>query len=52
MPVAGSLNPPAFTADVTYTREPQTMGEDQPRPGMGVIHAMLVVADQVMGSVN
>jgi hypothetical protein len=49
MPVEGALNAPAFTAVVTYTLSPQTMGDDQPRPGTSAVHATLSVADQRVG---
>src|SRR5215216_2328573 len=49
MPVDGALNAPAFTAEVTNTRSPWTMGDDQPRPGSSVTQATLSLADQVTG---
>src|SRR5918992_2071609 len=49
MPVDGALNAPGLTAVVTNTRSRQTMGEDQPRPGMSTLQATFVVVDQCCG---
>ena len=50
MPVDGSLNPPSLTADVTNTRSPHTIGDDQPRPGTSTAHATFCVADHLTGN--
>jgi hypothetical protein len=50
MPGDGCLNGFALIADVTYTRPFQTIGDDQPCPGIGVTHATFSVFDQVNGS--
>src|SRR5689334_22763751 len=49
MPVEGALNAPALTAEVTNTRPPETIGEDQPRPGTSTDQATCSVADQRRG---
>src|SRR5882724_5151867 len=45
-PGCGFLDIPSVTAAVTKTLPLVTMGEDQPRPGMGVDHSMFSVVDQ------
>src|SRR6187397_1204234 len=52
MPVEGALKLPAFTAEVTNTTSFQTMGEDQPRPGISDTQATLLVADHWVGRVE
>src|SRR5918994_7792305 len=52
MPVDGGLNDPALTAEVRYTRPRHTIGDDQPRPGIAVVHATLSVVDQRSGSAD
>src|SRR5512139_3138744 len=50
MPVDGALNAPGEIAEVTNTRSPQTMGDDQPRPGTSMDQATLSVFDHRSGS--
>src|SRR5882724_4028553 len=45
---AGSTSP-ELMAVVRNTRSPQTIGEDQPRPGISTFHATFSVADQWSG---
>src|SRR5258708_31681177 len=45
-PVSGFLDAPSVTAVVTKTLPLVTMGDDQPRPGIGVDHSTFSVMDQ------
>src|SRR5688500_19440865 len=51
MPLPGALKALVFTAEVTNTRSPQTIGDDQPRPGRSAVQATRSVADHETGSV-
>src|SRR4029453_13411299 len=51
MPLPGALKALVFTAEVTNTRSPQTIGDDQPRPGRSAVQATCSVADHETGSV-
>jgi hypothetical protein len=44
------LKSPLLTAVVTNTRSRQTMGDDQPRPGIDTAQPTFFVADQDTGS--
>src|SRR5215471_6564187 len=50
MPGDGCLNAFALMAVVRNTWSPQTIGDDQPRPGTSAFHATLIVVDHVFGS--
>src|SRR4029079_17973635 len=52
MPGDGCLKAPGLTAEVTITWSPQTIGDDQPRPGTSARHATLIVVDHFVGSVS
>src|SRR5215471_17583554 len=52
MPGDACLNAPGLIALVTKIWLPQTIGDDQPRPGTSAFHATLIVVDQVVGSVS
>ena len=45
---SGSL--PSLSTEVTKMRSPQTIGDDQPRPGRSICQAMFLSAVQVSGS--
>ena len=49
MPGEACLNGPVPTADVTMTWSPQTIGDDQARPGTSALQATLIVVDHVAG---
>src|SRR6187549_3200950 len=51
MPLPGALKALVLTADVTKTRSPQMIGDDQPRPGRSAVHATCSVVDHDTGSV-
>ena len=48
-PFLGASSSPRLTAVVRNTRSPQTIGDDQPRPGTSVFQATFSVADQRSG---
>src|SRR5215207_1835595 len=50
MPFPGALKALALTAEVTNTRSPQTIGDDQPRPGRSAVQATCSVVDHDTGS--
>src|SRR5215217_6645354 len=50
MPFDGALKAWLFTAEVTKTRSPHTIGDDQPRPGRSAVQATCSVVDQDTGS--
>src|SRR4029450_7384299 len=52
MPADAALNALALTAVVRNTRSPQTIGDDQPRPGTSATHATFSVVENVTGSVE
>src|SRR4051795_12350125 len=52
MPGDACLKALALIAVVTKTRSPQTIGDDQPRPGTSAFHATLVVVDHVVGTLS
>src|SRR4051794_13538076 len=49
MPVEAALNAPLFTAEVTNTRSPETIGDDQPPPGSSATHATFSVVGRRAG---
>src|SRR5262249_24078775 len=50
-PLRGSGSFELLTADVTKTRLPKTMGDDQPAPGMSAFQRTLVLASHLLGRV-
>src|SRR4029077_13643974 len=52
MPGEACLKAPGLTADVTITWSPQTIGDDQPRPGTSARQPTLIVVDHLTGSVS
>src|SRR5215210_82108 len=46
VPICGGFDLPSVVTVVTYTLPPVTIGEDQPRPGMGCDHSTFSVLDQ------
>src|SRR5215212_5120454 len=50
MPFEGALKVFVFTAEVTKTRSPHTIGDDQPRPGRSAVQATCSVVDHDTGS--
>ena len=49
-PFCGASVSPPGTTDVMNTRSPQTIGDDQPWPGIAVFHRTFFVVLQVSGS--
>src|SRR3954454_8136458 len=49
MPGEACLKLPEVTAVVTIIWSPQTIGEDQPRPGTSARHPTLIVVDHLSG---
>src|SRR3954466_9547956 len=52
MPGEACLKLPELTAVVTITWSPQTIGEDQPRPGTSALHPTLMVVDHLSGRLS
>src|SRR6187397_430532 len=52
MPGDACLKAPELIAVVTITWSPQTIGEDQPRPGTSAFQPTLMVVDHFVGSVS